>query len=114
MQLKERLEQQRVKYIVSSYQLDDEDDRTAFNSYLDELLSAYPTPLIELALVEILVAGWLSVPLVKGRKLLERVHEQLQNWQDCAIASTITAAQFQQITGLNPTPIFGPSVAVWK
>jgi hypothetical protein len=109
MQLRERIEQQRVKHIVSSYQLAAGDDWETFNNALNDLFNVYPTPLIELALVEMLVNSWLTVPLIRGQKLLIQVHEKLQSWKDCTISSTITPAQFQQITGLDPTPIFGNS-----
>jgi hypothetical protein len=108
MKLEERLNRQRIQYIVSSYSLDSEDPQQ-FNVYLNNLLDEYPTALIELALVETLVTNWLSLPLQKGCEFLSQVHCQLQGWQVDTIISTITPEQFYQITGLTPEPIFGPS-----
>lgn len=106
MEIREQLSQQRVKYIVSSYQLSgNEVDR--FNIYLEELLQIYPPPLIELALIETLVDQWSSVPMLKGVKFLTQAHNKLKTWENQPIVSTITPAQFQQIAGLDPTPVFG-------
>ena len=58
MELKQQIEQQRVKHIISSYQLEGE-DAIGFHQYLNDLLATYPSPVIELALVEVLV-GWLA------------------------------------------------------
>lgn len=110
MELEEQLKRQRVKHIVSSYQLDG-DDKEAFHRYLETLFITYPPPLIELALVETLVNHWLKVPMTKGCAFLAQAHEQLVDWSDCTIATTIAPEQFQQITGLDPSPIFGASAA---
>jgi hypothetical protein len=116
MEFQEAIKRQRVKYIISSYHLD-EANSPEFDEYLDMLLADYPWPLIELALVETLIQNWLQVPMKRGYEFLTETHEQLQIWEryaliqssvkSCAIASTITPAQFQQITNLDPTPIFG-------
>ncbi len=106
MNLSERLLQQRVKHIVSSYQLAGA-QVDAFADCLQVMMQAFPTPLVELAIVETLVDHWLSVPLLRGVKFLEQTHWRLQAWEQQAIASTITPDQFQQITGLDPTPVFG-------
>lgn len=114
MNLAEELKQQRVKHIVSSYRLDGQEPE-AFYYYLSQLLAVYPAPLIELALVESLVNNWLRFPTVRGCKFLAQAHEQLKRWEGYAmtvpielhVASTISPAQFQQITGLDPSPIFG-------
>jgi hypothetical protein len=107
MNLQNMLGQQRVKYIASSYELAGE-ETDAFDHYLQELLSLYPTPLIELSMVEALVDNWLNMPLVKGSSFLEQVHQRLKTWEYHPISSTLTPEQFQQITGLNPQPVFGP------
>lgn len=107
MELGEQINQQRVKHIISSYQLDG-DEGEPFFVYLDELFLAFPTPLIELAIVETLVSNWLTVPMVKGHSFLRQAHEQLKAWENQEIFSSIAPDQFQQITGLDPTPIFGP------
>jgi hypothetical protein len=106
MEIWEQVNQQRIKHIVSSYHLDG-DEPHQFNLYLDEILQIYSRPLIELALIETLVDAWLSVPMVRGIKFLTQVHDKLKAWEDQPIFSTVTPEQFQQIAGLDPTPIFG-------
>ncbi|NJO43895.1 MAG: hypothetical protein HC769_21930 [Cyanobacteria bacterium CRU_2_1] len=106
MEIWQQLSQQRVKHIVSSYQLGG-DEANQFDNYLAELLHGYPCPLIELALIETLIDNWLSVPLIRGIEFLSQAHNKLKTWETQPIVSTITPEQFQQISGLDPTPIFG-------
>lgn len=106
MELREQIDRQRVKYIVSSYQLD-EGDSAQVSSYLEELLERYPSALIELALVETLVDHWLTIPMARGWDFFSQVQIKLKIWENQPIISTVTPNQFQQITGLDPTPIFG-------
>lgn len=106
MEIWEQLSRQRVKHIISSYQLGGEEPHR-FDLYLDELLQLYPRPLIELALIETLIDHWLSIPLLRGIEFLTQAHDKLKNWETQPIVSTITPEQFQQIAGLDPTPIFG-------
>ncbi|PSB23759.1 hypothetical protein [Stenomitos frigidus] len=116
MEIGVQLSWQRVKHIVSSYQLNG-NDAEAFDQDLHLLLDHYPTPLIELALVQTLVDGWLQVPLLRGCAFLAKAYELLKQWEEQAFLqgdpavrafiSTIAPEQFQQITGLDPTPIFG-------
>lgn len=117
MEIGAQLKRQRIKHIVSSYQLDG-DETEAFDRALELLLNHYPLPLIELALVETLVDGWLHVPLLRGCKFLDKAHEQLQAWENQTLQpdlvapsciSSISPEQFQQITGLDPSPIYGIS-----
>jgi hypothetical protein len=108
MEIWEEISRQRVKHIVSSYQLDGEES-SQFDTYLEELLQHYPFPLIELALVETLIDCWISFPPVRGIPFLSQTHDKLKVWESEPIASTITPSQFQQITGLDPSPIFGPT-----
>lgn len=115
MELQEKIKRQRVQHIVNSYHLDG--DTESFQPALETLLSTYPTPLVELALVETLVIHWLKVPLLRGQEFLVEVSSLLKEWEhrillnetseEQAIACSVTAAQFYQITGLDPTPIFG-------
>jgi hypothetical protein len=116
MELKEKLKRQRVKYIVSSYQLDHV-DRDQFNIVLDMLLQEYPAPLVELAIAETLVANWLTVPMPKGCAFLSQTQSYLKAWEthvaschadfaQAHIHCSLTPEQFQQITGLDPTPVF--------
>lgn len=106
MELQERLNQQRVKYITSSYQLAGNDDASVA-AYLESLFDRYPAPLIELALVESLVDAWINVPIVRGIAFFEQAHKKLQSWETQPIISTISPDQFRYITNLDPTPIFG-------
>lgn len=106
MDLGDAIQHQRVKHIISSYQLAGEDG-CAFEQYLDQLLADYPTAVLELAIVETIVEHWLRAPLLRGCDFLHVVHGQVKVWRDCSIASTITPDQFQHITGLDPSPIFG-------
>lgn len=120
MELSAQLNWQRIKHIVSSYQLDGHDTE-AFDRDLHLLLAHYPSPLVELALVETLVDGWLQVPLLRGCDFLATAYKLLQQWEEQAFlqgdsltrqrASTISPNQFQQITGLDPTPIFGSALS---
>jgi hypothetical protein len=116
--IEQRVRQQRVKHIVSSYHLAETNNDTAerasaadelekFNVYLDQLLERYPSPLVELALVQTLAQAWLRVPMLRGVAFLAIVDKQLQEWQQGPITTAITPNQFQQITGLDPSPIFG-------
>jgi hypothetical protein len=120
MEIGAQLKRQRIKHIVSSYQLDG-DETEAFDRALERLLNHYPLPLIELALVETLVDRWLHVPLLRGCKFLDKAHEQLQAWENQILqsdsvappcTSTISPEQFHQITGLDPAPIYGASQPV--
>ena len=114
MELQEKIKRQRVQHIVESYCLDG--DFESFQIELETLLVNYSTPLVELALVETLVTHWLKVPLLRGQEFLAEVGSLLEEWEhriffndtgeDQSIAC-VTAAQFHQITGLDPTPIFG-------
>ncbi|MGB3493197.1 MAG: hypothetical protein WBA57_10740 [Elainellaceae cyanobacterium] len=106
MDLQHELKQQRVKHIISSYELAG-DDGKAFQAQLDDLFQLYPASLIELALTEALVDGWLSVPTVRGCEFLKRAHTKLVQWETQPIVSTVTPEQFQHVTGLDPTPVFG-------
>lgn len=107
MDLRTEINRQRVLHIVGSYQLDGADGR-AFQVELDDLLQRYPAPLIELALVETLVDHWLNVPPFRGLPFLRQASKILQTWEEHPISSTLTPGQFQQVTGLDPSPIFGP------
>jgi hypothetical protein len=106
MEIQDQLSRQRVKHIISSYQLGG-DETNQFDTYLGELLQIYPYPLVELALIETLIDHWLSVPMLRGIEFLAQVHSKLKAWESQPIISTITPEQFQQIAGLDPTPIFG-------
>lgn len=106
MELKEQVSRQRVKHIISSYQLEGS-ETSQVDAYLNELFQTYPPPLIELALIETLVDRWLNVPLVRGVQFITQAHEKLKSWENQPIVSTITPEQFHHITGLDPSPIFG-------
>ncbi|MEL6224468.1 MAG: hypothetical protein AAFR31_17670 [Cyanobacteria bacterium J06627_8] len=106
MSLQEYLNQQRVKHIVDSYQIDG-DDTDRFSRYLTDLLQTYPAPLIELAITETLVDGWAAVPMIRGIDFLKKSHDKLKDWELNPIVSTVTPEQFQHVTGLDPAPVFG-------
>jgi hypothetical protein len=118
MELQEKIKRQRVQHIVTSYHLDGDldGDTESFQTALETLLAIYPTPLIELALVETLVTYWLKVPLLRGEEFLAEVGGLLKEWEhhillnetgEARAIACVTSAQFYQITGLDPTPIFG-------
>ena len=110
MEIWEQISRQRVKYIVDSYQLDGDDDAD-FGEYLEDLLQAYPPPQIELALVEILIESWRFTPMMRGVMFLKRSHELLKNWENHPISQHISPTHFRLITGLDPTPVFGNTIA---
>ncbi len=127
MDLQQRLNQQRVRHIIDSYQLMG-DEGTAFEHNLNQLLSQYPHRLIELALVETLIKSWLNVPMVKGIAFLNETRSKLQQWQSTQYRSaqnpdtqkasdtepsfapnfilSFTPNQFAQITGLDAEVTF--------
>ena len=107
MEIWERVSQQRVKHIVSSYQLAG-DTAAEFDAHLEDLLHIYPSSLIELALVETLADSWLMVPLPRGMDFLAIARDKLIAWSDNVNTPKITPEQFRQITGLDPGPVFGP------
>jgi hypothetical protein len=106
MELNQQIERQRVQHIITSYELAGA-EAIAFYPYLQELLATHTSAIVELALVEALVEGWSQLPLVRGCEFLRRVDDRLLTWQSSAITSTIAPEQFLQITGLDPTPVFG-------
>jgi hypothetical protein len=108
MTLEEQISRQRVKHIVSSYDLTGEEiDRCT--KYVDELLQTYAPALIELALTHTIVQNWLTVPMPRGMAFFDQVRDVLIDWQANSIQINFTPDEFQQITGLDPTPIFGSS-----
>lgn len=108
MELWEHIRTQRIQHIVDSYQLGGQ-ELPQTNAYLADLLQSFPLSLVELALVETLVDVWVRVPPIRGVEFVVLAHEKLKSWQHQPIISTITAEQFQQITGLDPSPVFGPT-----
>lgn len=106
MEIQEQLNRQRVKHIVSSYQLFG-NEVEAFDTQLEALLKTYSSALIELALVETLTEQWSNIPMERGLSFLAQTQDKLKSWEQQPIISKITPEQFQQITGLNPLPVFG-------
>lgn len=106
MELWEQISHQRVHYIIDSYELQG-DEIEDFDDYLEELLIAYAPPQIELAIAETIVASWLKLPPIKGTEFIKQAHARLQAWEGISVKPTLTGSQFQQITGLDPTPVFG-------
>jgi hypothetical protein len=103
--LRQRVDQQRVKHIIESFQLAGQDD-CQFGDRLDQLLGEYPSTWIELAIVEVLVVNWLVVPLPRGLAVLRQVHNLLAQWQQHGLTNLLTEDEFQRITGLDPVPVF--------
>ncbi|MBW4439853.1 MAG: hypothetical protein KME10_01190 [Plectolyngbya sp. WJT66-NPBG17] len=108
MTLQQQIQQQRVRHIISSYQLDGEDSELC-GACLTAMLQLYPTGLIELALVETIVQNWARVPMVRGIEFFRQVEMLLNQWQTDAIAVSFDPTEFQLVTGLDATPIFGSS-----
>lgn len=77
-----------------------------FEAYLIDLMQVFPEPLIELAIVEVLVQQWLQVPLVRGLAFLQKTHQMLNTWQSQQIKSRLTPASYELITGLESAPVF--------
>ncbi len=111
MELWEQISRQRVQYIIDSYQLSG-DVPDEFADLLEELLLGYPPPLIELAIVEQLILGWAMLPMPRGMIFLKKVRDRLAIWEEQPIIPKITPNQFQQITGLDPTPVFGAPLVI--
>ncbi|GAB4478537.1 MAG: hypothetical protein OHK0037_40570 [Elainellaceae cyanobacterium] len=116
-QLLEHVNQQRVKHILKLYALDGDETKDV-QTCLEALFQLYPSPLIELALVETLVDVWAAVPMPRGLAFMSRVRDRLRRWEAQwetqwetePLLSTITPQQFHHITGLDPAPIFGQSL----
>ncbi|HTL87787.1 MAG TPA: hypothetical protein VL134_00185 [Leptolyngbya sp.] len=108
MTLQQQIQQQRVRHIVSSYQLDGENNELC-DACLTAMLQLYPTGLIELALVETMVQNWARVPMPKGIDFFQQVETLLNQWQTSAIAVSFSPTEFQLVTGLDASPIFGSS-----
>jgi hypothetical protein len=108
MTLEAQIKQQRVKHIISSYQLDTGEE-VACGKILEELSEQYSSALIELALVETLAQNWANLPMPRGVAFFEQVRNLLMCWESDAISVSIEPEHFQQITGLDPMPAFGAS-----
>ncbi|AFY70199.1 hypothetical protein Pse7367_1924 [Thalassoporum mexicanum PCC 7367] len=107
MELWEKIGRQRVQYIVDSYQLYG-DEIADFNDYLTDLLQAYMSPQIELALVETIAATWSEIPSIRGLPFIKKVHQLLKHWEDPSnFKPLISPDQFFQIANLDPAPVFG-------
>lgn len=105
MTLQQRVDQQRVKHIIASFQLAG-DDEPRFASRLDQLFAQYPSSWLELAIAEVVVLNWLVMPLPRGVSVLHQVQNLLAQWQCHGITNLLTEAEFQRITGLDPYPVF--------
>ena len=108
MDIQSEVSRQRVKHIVDSYHLQG-DEVALCEGYLDELIELFPMPAVELALVETLLKNWLTIPMPRGKVFFEQAHELLKLWKESSeVDTTVSIEQFQQITGLDPAPVFGP------
>ncbi|NJN49381.1 MAG: hypothetical protein HC805_05890 [Alkalinema sp. RL_2_19] len=63
--LQQRVDQQRVKHIIESFQLAGP-ARRQFDDRLEQLFADYPSAWLELAIAEVLVLNWLIVPMPRG------------------------------------------------
>ncbi len=106
MTLQQQIQHQRIRHIISSYQLEGEDNELC-DACLTAMLQLYPTGLIELALVETIVQNWARVPMVRGIEFFQQVESLLNQWQTIAISVSFSPSEFQLVTGLDATPIFG-------
>jgi hypothetical protein len=106
----EQTQQQRLRHIIECYDLagDREMEGDRFQTSLDRLSQTYPLVLVELAFVEVLAQHWLRLPRPQGVRFLALVRRRLRQWQQPPIESSLTRNQFHHITGLDPSPIFGP------
>ncbi len=110
MEIQLEVSRQRVKHIVDSYHLPG-DEVALCAGYLDELIELFPMPAVELALVETLVKNWLIIPMPRGKVFFEQAHALLKQWKESSeVNTTVSIEQFQQITGLDPAPVFGPQI----
>ena len=109
MQLQDRINLERVNYIITSYALQG-DDGDSFQSCLCELVQQYSQAWVERALLEVMIQHWQLPPLPRGLVFLQEVQHLLKRWvrQDCF--STVSDQQFQWITGLTPLTICQQSV----
>lgn len=107
MTLAEHLKKQRVKHIVSSYQLNGSEVE-ACEQELDQLLERYPSAWIEFAFADAIAHHWATLPMPRGLVLFNHVRESLQQWERTGVSSTLSPDDFQHITGLNPSSIFEP------
>lgn len=104
MTLQERVNWQRIVYIVESYELVGTDGET-FDTYLGEMIGNHAMPIIELAFAETILDVWTIVPLPRGVLFLEHANNILQDWGEKGFSSRLTPKDFKQITGLDPAPI---------
>jgi len=105
MELQDQLRLQRIKHIISSYELEG-NEGDFFHQHLDALWHLYPSPWLELAFAETLVHNWSHPPMERGLQFLVQVDNQLQKWAEHGLISVITPEQFQHITGLDPRSVF--------
>ena len=104
MTLEERVNWQRIVYIVENYELVGTDGET-FNTDLAEMISSHAMPIIELAFAETILDVWTVVPLPRGVLFLEHANNILKAWRENGFSGRLTPSDFKQITGLDPAPI---------
>ncbi|MFZ9738892.1 MAG: hypothetical protein ACO3EZ_12865 [Prochlorotrichaceae cyanobacterium] len=104
MQLQDRVNLERVNYIITSYGLEG-GDGDSFQSGLRELLQQYPQAWVELALIEVMIQHWHLPPMPKGLIFLQEVQHLLTQWIQGESFSSISDQQFQWITGLTPLAV---------
>ena len=105
---------QRINHIFTAYQLwGSQADRV--RQQIIQLLAQYPAPLMELAIVEVLVQQWLTALFPRGLQFIDRVQQWLDACATVGISLTVLPPQFQAITGLDPHGVYSqlPEFLVW-
>lgn len=107
-------EWQRIDHILSSYCLWGQHPHHPYQLMTD-LLDNYPAPLVELAVVEVLVDQWLAASLPRGLPFLDQVIQWLGCCSTDGFELKVLPPQFQQITGLDPNQLYPqlPRFLVW-
>ncbi|MCG9886460.1 MAG: hypothetical protein MH825_12995 [Cyanobacteria bacterium] len=97
-------DRRRPWHIVDSYRLfgeEGDDCRPLLQAWLETM----PPPLVELALVETLVAAWRTLPLPRGRVFVRQAQDWLEDWLAGRRVISIQPGQFRAVTGLDPEPV---------
>jgi hypothetical protein len=105
MTLQQKVDRQRVKYIVSSFSLAGNDE-VRFHDRLEALCDQYSPTWLELALAEIIVLNWLIIPMPRGLAVMRQVQNLLRQWERHGVTHLLNPQEFQRVTGLDPNPVF--------
>jgi hypothetical protein len=97
-------DRRRPWHIVDSYRLFGEEGDDC-RPLLEAWLGATVPALVELALVETLVAAWRTVPMPRGRVFVRQAQGWLEDWLAGRRVISIQPGQFRMVTGLDPGPV---------